>query len=205
MIPKAIETLAEYFGMLPGVGPRQAARFVYFLLKQDAQTLAAFKNALQALQSDIGVCENCFMPYEKSQENENKKCSICTAPKRTSKIICVVEKESDAERMEKLGLYEGVYFVLSGTLGVLQKDAEIKRRVGILKERLLKQKAREVILGLNPTREGIFTNAYVEEALSSVAADKKPLVTRLGRGLTTGAELEYTDEETLRSALLGRK
>ena len=202
MTPNAIQQLVEHFSTLPGVGPRQATRFVYFLLKQESEKIGAFQDAIGNLQTSISLCEECFLPHEGT-------CTICTDPKRKHTTVCVVEKESDALRLEKAGIYNGRYFVIGGTVGALQERSDIKERIEILKKLAFSGSVKELILGLNPTREGAFTSSYIEQMLSPLGdhetTNKKPRITRLGRGLTTGAELEYVDEDTLRSAFEGRK
>lgn len=196
MTPNAIEQLVEHFSSLPGIGPRQATRFVYFLLKQEPKKVTAFRDAIGELQTSISLCKECFLPHEGT-------CAICTNAERKHAIVCVVEKESDALRLEKTGIYNGRYFVLGGTVGALEQHSDAKERIAILKKLIEGGKVKELILGLNPTREGMFTSSYVEKVLQDI--EKKPRITRLGRGLTTGAELEYVDEDTLRSAFEGRK
>ena len=198
MTPEIIQQLTNHFATLPGIGPRQATRFVYFLLRQSPKEVISFRDAISNLQESITLCEECFLPKE-------KECSICTNPDRTKKIIFMVEKESDALRVEKAGVYNGIYFVLGGIIAHSLDNTSIKSRIAGLKKRLETDETQELILGLNPTREGMFTSAYIEEVIKSIPKDKLPRITRLGRGLTTGVELEYVDEETLRSALEGRK
>ena len=202
MTPNAIQQLVEHFSTLPGIGPRQATRFVYFLLKQESGKIKAFGDAIGNLQTSISLCEECFLPHEDI-------CAICTDPKRKHTTVCVVEKESDALRLEKAGIYNGRYFVLGGTVGALMQQSSAKERITILKKLVESGNVEELILGLNPTREGTFTSSYIEKVLSPPEGwsgqTKKPRITRLGRGLTTGAELEYVDEDTLRSAFEGRK
>ena len=198
MTPEIIQRLTSHFATLPGIGPRQATRFVYFLLRQSPEEVISFRDAISKLEESITLCEKCFLPKE-------KECSVCTNPDRTEKSIFMVEKESDALRVEKAGVYNGKYFVLGGIIAHSHDNKNIKARIMSLKKRLEAGEVQELILGLNPTREGMFTSAYIEEVFKSIPKDKLPHVTRLGRGLTTGAELEYVDEETLRSALEGRK
>ena len=130
-------------------------------------------------------------------------CSICANPQRASDMLCVTEKETDALRLEQAGTYGGKYFILGGTLTPLRQDTQVKDRIALLKRRLASSPPQELILALNPTREGTFTALYIEEILKNVSGSLR--ITRLGRGLTTGAEIEYIDEETLQSALEGRK
>ena len=204
MFPKSIQELIEYFSSFPGVGPRQATRFVLFLLKRK-DLVVSIRDSLKSLKDDVTLCQQCFFPYEKG-EGEN--CSICLDPKRNSKLICVVEKENDALRIERTKIYNGIYYVLGGTLTPLRQDAQIKARVQNFKKRLANDasiKDVELILALNPTREGAFTEAYLQETLKKIEGYPRLRITRLGRGLSTGSELEYVDEETLRSALDGRQ
>ncbi|MBI2463106.1 MAG: recombination protein RecR [Candidatus Spechtbacteria bacterium] len=203
MFPKPIQQLIEQLSELPGVGPRQAARFAFFLMK-DEQRLTSLQNSLRTLQNEIALCANCYLPHERNDQNL---CAICLHPKRNASTICVVEKESDAMRVEKAGVYNGIYYILGGMLTPMRQDNNIKERVSGLRKKFEQRGVggKELILALNPTREGMFTSLYIEEVLKKLPDYGNLRVTRLARGLATGSELEYVDEETLRNALEGRK
>ena len=124
-------------------------------------------------------------------------------------LLCIVEKESDLEALEKTKNYEGVYFILGDAMNAVRKDDIKNIRRDELRERVEKPKNfgletsgfEEIIIATNPTTEGEATALYIERLLGALGVK----TTRLGRGLPVGGELEYTDEETLRSALEGRR
>ena len=157
--------------------------------------------ALQKLRKEITLCSFCFNPFEISSDGEQAgMCEICRDQRRHQGMLCIVEKESDLEALEKTKQYMGRYFILGGVQDMLKKEGSKNMRVEELKSRAADDIA-EIILALNPTAEGEATCLYIERILQPLG--KK--ITRLGRGLPIGGELEYADEETIRSALEGRK
>lgn len=199
MYPKAIQRLIEAFSRFPAIGPRTAARFVFYLMRASDAEVEELVQAIRSVQQKIQFCSFCFSPYEVNG-NDSKFCEICSDKTRDQSVLCVVEKESDLEALEKTKQYRGRYFLLGGVQDILKKEGAQNMRVAELKKRVAKE-IEEVIIALNPTAEGESAALYVERLL-------KPLnvkVTRIGRGIPVGGELEYADEETLRSALEGRR
>jgi len=204
--PKPIQNLIDEFAKFPGVGPRTAARYVFYLLKRSPKQTRDFRQALSKLHQDIETCNFCFKSYE---VNEHNLCQICSDQTRDQSKLCIVEKEADLLSIEETNAYQGLYFVLGGTLSTLNKDkAEQQIRARELGERLVRPEdfginnnIKEVIIATNPTTEGDATALYLERKLE----DTDKTVTRLGRGMPVGGELEYADEETLSSALKSRK
>lgn len=209
MYPRAVRTLTDIFSKFPGVGPRTAARFVFYLLKIPKTEIEELILAISELRENIALCSFCFNPFDKREDGGQTLCPICRSTQRDHSLLCVVEKESDLEALEKTKQYKGLYFILGGTAGQLRREDMRKLRVDTLKEYIANPTKSglspttfsEVILAINPTTEGEATMLYLERSL-------KPLslrITRLGRGLPMGGEMEYADEETLTSALEGRK
>jgi recombination protein RecR len=213
MYPKSIQKLIDLFSKFPTVGPRTAARFVFYLMGLSKEEVNDLLKSIIVLKKNVKLCSFCFNPFEPSEvltkEGETNLCKICSNPTRDKTLFCVVEKESDLISIEKTKKYNGFYFVLGGTVSKLKKEEIEKLRTKELIERIKNPakfgipnlKIDEVILAINPTTEGEATILYLERLL-------KPLgikTSRLGRGLPLGAELEYADEETLGSALDGRK
>jgi len=201
MYSPTIQKLIELFSKFPTVGPRTAARFVFYLIKAPKEEVDKLLKTIEELKKKIKICPLCF----KSFEGEGEICQICADPRRDKTTLCIVEKEVDLEAIEKTGKFKGLYFILGGTISGLEKEEEkrkIEERVEKLKERVEKDKEiKEIILALNPTTEGQSTTLWLERKL-------KPLnikITQLGRGLPVGGELEYADEETLSSALESRR
>jgi recombination protein RecR len=192
MPSKYIQQLANLFGSFPTVGRRTAQRFVYHLIHLPKKDTKELLKAIIELKEKIKICSFCFSPFD----NDGELCDICNNPSRDQKTLCVVEKESDQEAIEKTGIYKGRYFILGGTLSPVRKDSIKKIRIKELKERL--DGIEEVIIATNFTVNGEATALFLERNL-----DIK--TTRLGRGLPVGGELEYADEETLSAALESRR
>ncbi|MDP4010519.1 MAG: recombination mediator RecR [Candidatus Spechtbacteria bacterium] len=200
MLPNPLEELQKAFEKFPGIGPRQASRFIFFLMKQP-QDLDQTVQALVGLKNNVGLCKECYLPA-----NLGEACYICLDKKRDRSTIYIVEKESDAINMENVGKFSGIYFVLGENISPIQESQMAKTRAKEIIRRIKKDPdKKEVILALNNTREGNFTALYVEELFKENIESSKIKLTRLGRGLSTGSELEYSDEETLRNAFENRR
>jgi recombination protein RecR len=197
MYPPSIQKLIEIFSKFPGVGKRTAARFVFFILENKEKIVEELKATLLELKEKIKYCQFC----QRAFEGKNDLCEICSDKGRDKNTICVVEKDSDLEAIEKTKIYKGKYFVLGGTLSGF-KDKEKKLRIKELKL-LLKSypEIEEVIIALNFTPEGQITALYLEKILKKFPHLK---ITRISKGLPSGGELEYADEETLSFAILKR-
>jgi recombination protein RecR len=202
MHSKIIKKLITLFSNFPTVGPRTAARFVYHLLKLPREEVKDIIFSISELKTRIKICKSCFSFFEPSGEEEF--CEICQDNKRDKTLLCIVEKETDLFSIEKTKKYKGLYFVLGGTISKLKKEKIRELRTNELLERLKNSEIKEIIIALNPTTEGETTALYLERLLKkNLPAGRQ--VTRLGRGLPLGSELEYADEETLSSALESRR
>ena len=198
MYSPSIQKLIKLFAKFPTVGPRTAARFVFYLLKLSPKETSELLEAVSELKTKVRLCSFCFKPFE----SETNLCEICSAANRDKTLLCVVEKETDLETLEKTKKYKGLYFILGGTVSRLRKKDVEQLRLKELKER--SQKAKEIIIAINPTTEGEATALYLERWLKkNLPSGRK--ITKLGRGLPVGSELEYADEETLSSALESRR
>ncbi len=188
---------------LPGVGPRQAARFVLALLEKDESELKDLGQAIANLKRDIRFCKECF------NVSENGSCHVCSDPKRDNAKILVVEKVTDLDSIEKTGLYKGLYHVLGGSINPLDgitpetlRFKELDKRI----DQLADGRELELIIATNPNTAGETTALYIKDLFGSASWRKKNItITRLGRGLSSGSNLEYADETTLRNALEYRK
>ena len=188
-----IQKLINLFSKFPTIGPRTASRFVFYLLRLTEREIKELTSAILKLKEKVYLCKLCYKSFEK----EGELCEICQDPRRDKSLICLVEKETDLISIEKTRKYQGLYFILGGTVSALKK----LRRIQELLERVKNPEIKEIIIALNPITEGESTALYLERRLKPLG--KK--TTRLGRGLPFGGELEYADEETLSSALEGRK
>lgn len=196
MYSPTIQKLISLFSKFPTVGPRTAARFVFYLLKLPKTEIEEIIKSITDLPETIKLCSFCFNPFE----GEGELCEVCRNPQRDKSLLCVIEKETDLMTLEKTKKYQGRYFILGGTASKLKKEDNNIRTDELLAKAKLPE-IQEIIIAFNPTPEGETTTLYVERLLKPL--NKK--ITHLARGLPTGGELEYADEETLGSALEGRK
>ena len=187
--------LIEHFRALPGIGNKTAVRLAYHILDMDADKARALANAIVEAKEKIGYCNTCF---NLSDENP---CRICASDTRDHSTICVVEQPQDVAAMERMRDYKGVYHVLHGALSPLEGVGPEDIRVKELVERIQSGSVREVIMATNPNLEGEVTATYIARLLKPLGIQ----VTRIARGLPTGGDLEYADEETLSKALENRR
>ena len=194
--PEPISNLVAAFARLPGVGPKTALRYVFYLLQQPNSDLEVMARALIQLGERIHVCSLCFT------YTERETCEICLDPKRNPSQLCVVEEARDISTIESTGMYQGFYHVLGGNLNPIEGITPDIIRYRQLQERLEKNTSlQEVILALSPTVQGEATILFLQKQLSLQGR----IITRLARGLPLGATLEFADEITLGDALKGRK
>lgn len=190
----------DMFRKLPGVGPRQAARFVIALLEKSESELQEFGRILHNLKKDISFCTVCF------NVSENNKCSVCLDAKRDLSKILVLEKVTDFDSVERTGLYKGLYHVLGGAINPLDGLTPETLRFKELENRVNKEvesgRTMELIVATNTTTSGETTALYI----NNLFKDKNGItITRLARGLASGSNLEYADELTLKNALEHRR
>ena len=195
----SIDKLINIFRKFPTVGSRTAGRFVYYLMKLPKERIDELISAVQELKSKIKLCPLCFNPFE---DNEPV-CPICRNSSRNKNLLCIVEKETDLMSIESTKKYNGQYFILGGTVGTMRKEDISQLRIEELKKRIKENDFTEVIVALNSTPEGITTSVLIENSIKDTG--KNPKITHLAKGIPVGGELEYADEETLESALEGRK
>ena len=197
-----IDTLAELFTKFPGIGPRQARRFVFFLLRQDAGYRSTLIRAIEKVAESIQQCSEClrFAQLHKKQPL----CDLCADTSRADTELMIVEKDTDIEQVEKSGVYSGRYFVLGGTLSLTGKKHFVREKE--LAHYLKKHgvQLQEIILALSATPDGEYTTEYLATKLKEGQLAPHTTVTVLGRGLSTGSELEYADADTLAQALKNR-
>lgn len=198
-LPRSIRNLIEAFERLPGIGPKTAARLSYYLLQSPEGEANGFAQALLNLRKETKICSIC------KNIDESDPCSVCADPQRVaSGVICVVEKPLDVLALEKSGRYPGLYHVLGGAISPLNNIGPEQLYIESLAKRLeVRGQVSEVILATNASLEGETTAMYLSRLIKGRFPGLK--VTRIGRGLPVGADLEYTDEITLTRALEGRQ
>lgn len=197
--PKAVQNLIESFERLPGIGSKTAQRLTFYLLHVPQHQLEQFAQSLQNLKKNTTLCSICYTIDEKSP------CNICTDSRRDTSVICVVEQPLDVLALEKNGKYKSVYHVLHGKIDPLNNIGPDEIFIKPLIERVKNNELgiKEVVLATNPTMEGEATAMYISKQLK--ARNSKLKITRIGRGLPIGADLEYADEVTLERAMEGRQ
>lgn len=202
-----VEKLTEMFKSFPGIGPRQAKRFVYYLLSRNEGFLDEFLTLTKELKKEIKLCQECFRYFPKDSHSSNQ-CEICRSPNRNTSSLMIVSRDVDFENIEKSHSFDGKYFVLGGSVPILDKTPENKIRLKELKreiENKSQKGLKEIILGLNANPDGEYTGHFVTDALAPLIAQYNLKISHLGRGLSTGTELEYSDSDTIKSALENRK
>ncbi len=197
-----LSKLAQYFREFPGIGPRQAQRFVYFLLTRNTAYLDELSRLITEIKKSIRVCTDCFRFYPSTESSE--KCSLCRNPHRDTHILMIVSRDVDLEAIEKSKVYSGYYFVLGGTVPILEKEPEKRIRLNELMKRVERGQFSEIILSLNANAEGEHTADILREYLEKIPQHTYT-ISVLGRGLSTGTELEYSDSDTIKSALKNRE
>ena len=196
----SIDKLSEIFARFPGIGPRQAKRFVYFLLSRNGDYTGELVKAIQNIKKEIIQCGKC-MRYYAQNGHESKICSICADDSRDNSMLMVVPRDIDFEAVERSGSYQGYYFILGGVVPILEKAPEKKIRIKELEIRISKDKnIKEIILAMNANLDGENTAEFIKQKYQGLSL----IFSSLGRGLSTGAELEYADPETLKNAFLHR-
>ncbi|HSX40901.1 MAG TPA: recombination mediator RecR [Candidatus Saccharimonadales bacterium] len=203
-VPKAVQNLIESFERLPGIGPKSAQRLTFYLLHVPQNELDLFSQSIVNLKKDTVVCSVCF------SIDETDPCSICSDDTRDKSLICVVEEPLDVLALEKNGRFKGVYHVLHGRIDPLNNIGPDEIYIHQLLGRVNSSDSEisEIILATNPTMEGEATAMYVAKQLGEIKNQKSNLksmkVTRIGRGLPVGADIEYADDVTLQRAMEGR-
>lgn len=197
-----IDKLTILFEKFPGIGPRQARRFVQYLLAAAPALRSDLAEQIRALGADTAQCKQCYRWFVKDSKGASL-CNICQSSGRDTSMLFVVEKDADIDNIERSG-YRGRYFVLGGTVPLAAEEPARHMRLRELLKRLEKADIKEVILGLSATTEGDHTRQILHESLRTLAETHNIKISSLGRGLSTGSELEYADPDTIANALSSR-
>src|SRR3990167_2514850 len=203
----SIEKLIQIFTHFRGIGPRQARRFVYYLLTRQNGSIEELVKNLEGLKNDVVMCADCGRFFEKKHAKAQI-CNICADTARERDLLMIVPRDIDLESVEKNGVWSGNYFVLGGAVLILEKEPEKKIRARELLEfveKRIKEGLKEIILAMNWNPEGENTGSFVEKLLEPLIAKHKIKISHLGKGLSMGTELEYADPDTLKNALRNRQ
>lgn len=205
-----IDKLTEIFKEFPGIGERQARRFVYFLMFKNAAYAENLGMLISELKKEVSQCKECYKFFLRNKNQHPPKdgqvCEICSNPNVDTTTLMIVEKDSDLESVNKSGVYHGKYFILGGLVPIVEKNTKSRIRIEELKKRISAEKElQEVILAFSLNPQGDHTDQYVREQIKDVAEKSNIKVSSLGKGLSTGTELEYSDNDTLKNALKNRQ
>lgn len=195
-LPKALQKTIDALSLLPGIGPRSAERYAYFLLKSDASKAKIIADNLEGLHEKIGHCPVTFALIEKTDSVS----PLYADPKRDKSIVAVVAEPFDIIPLEKTGLFKGTYHVLGGLLSPIDNIGPDNLHINELITRIKNDGVKEIIVATNASVEGESTALYLQNVLSEFDI----VLSRLARGLPIGIDLEYADQITLSRALEGR-
>jgi len=197
ILPPALTDVIEALGKLPGVGPRTAERYAYYLVRTDSAKAQGLAKALTSLHAGIGYCQKTFALVPAGQALSD----LYTDPKRDKTVVAVVAEPFDIVALEKTASYNGTYHVLGGLVSPIDGVGPEQLRIAELIQRIDDDKVTEIILATNASVEGESTALYIQKQIG----ERPVAVTRLARGLPIGVDLEYADQITLTRALEGRQ
>lgn len=197
ILPPALTELIEALGALPGVGPRTAERYAYFLLKHEPHTSARLADTLTRLHAGVAYCPRTFALIASNQDLSD----LYTDPRRDKTVVAVVAEPFDVVALEKTGQFQGTYHVLGGLVSPIDGVGPDQLHIQELINRIDEDKVTEIILATNASVEGESTALFIQQQIG----ERGVKVTRLARGLPIGVDLEYADQITLGRALSGRQ
>ena len=196
LLPAALEDLIEALGSLPGVGPRTAERYAYYLLRNEPSKSHRLADKLGSLHNNIDYCPRTFALIEKGQ----KLSSLYTDPSRDKSLVAVVAEPFDIVALEKTSSFKGTYHVLGGLVSPIDGIDPEQLHIAELIKRIDEDKVKEIILATNASVEGESTALYIQQQVGQ----RQLKISRLARGLPVGVDLEYADQITLGRAMEGR-
>lgn len=197
MIPKPLQELASHFDALPGLGPRAALRYAYWLAGQSKEQISQFARAISGLNDSMHVCADCFA------WTDAERCDICTDSLRDKTLLCIVSAPQDIRVIESTHTFKGVYHVLGGLLDPVSGRTPDTLTLDALFARVANpaNHIQEMIIALDPDVLGDTTSQYIIKKLQNSGC----VITRIARGLTHGAHIEYADPATMTDALNNRR
>lgn len=199
MLPKALTSLIDALGVLPGVGPRSAERFAYYLLKTSDINRTKLADSISELAGSVKQCPVTYALIDSSEAVSQ----LYSDSDRNKQLVAIVEEPLDVIALEKTGLFKGTYHVLGGAISPIDGIGPEQLHIPELITRLKNDAVSEIILATNASVEGESTALYLQKYIDE--ADVKVKITRLARGIPVGVDLEYADQITLQHALEGRR
>lgn len=199
LLPKALLTIIDELGKLPGVGARTAERYAYFLLRSRPDIASKLAVAIADLHAGVKTCPITFALIDPDE----KISTLYEGASRNKKLVAVVEEPLDIVALERTGKYHGTYHVLGGVISPIDGVGPETLHIPELIERLKSDEVEEVIIATNSSVEGESTALFILRQIQAAAIDVN--ISRLARGIPVGVDLEYTDQITLSHALEGRR
>jgi recombination protein RecR len=193
--PNPVARLINELSKLPTIGPKTAARLVFYLLNRPRHEAQSLAEAILSVKDNVRFCSICFSLAESDP------CDLCTDERRDGTIVCVVAEAKDVYAIERTGAFKGRYHVLGGLISPMDGIGPAQLHVKELVERVGRERPTEIILATNPNAEGEATAIYLSRLLLPLGV----AVTRLAYGLPIGGDLDYADEMTIAKALEGRR
>lgn len=191
---KVLEQAVSALNTLPSVGKKSALRLVLHLLDDDTEKIEKIIASLGDLKTKIKSCKSCH------NYSDEEICSICAAPDRNKKLLCVVESVRDVMAIEETNHYSGIYHVLGGVISPLDGIGQEQLNIQSLIDRVKQDQIEEIIMALSPTLDGDTTMFYISKKLEDTSVN----ISTIARGVSFGGELEYADEITLGRSILSR-
>jgi recombination protein RecR len=198
LLPPALTKLIEALGNLPGVGPRTAERYAYYLVRREPAKSEQLAQALTSLHSGVKYCPRTFALISSDDDVS----PLYDDPRRNKQVVAVVAEPLDIVSLEKTNAFHGTYHVLGGLVSPIDGVGPEQLHIGELVARIDEDDVEEIILATNASVEGESTALYIQQ---QIGPDRTVKVTRLARGLPIGVDLEYADQITLSRALEGRQ
>ncbi|MEN9551727.1 MAG: recombination protein RecR, recombination protein RecR [Candidatus Parcubacteria bacterium] len=199
------DRLAELFMRFPGIGPKQAKRFVYFLLRENSHYKDQLIKSLEELKHTGKQCTRCFRFYGDKYNTSNLLCDICSSSSRDKSLLMIVEKDIDIDAIEKTNSYNGLYCILGGLVPPLSDKPtdliRIRELTALIHTSLTENTLQEIIFALPVTDYGDNTQEYIQKTIRQIVGIDKVKLSHLARGLSSGLEIEYVDKDTFKSAL----
>ncbi len=196
LVPKSLQSLIEALSVLPGVGPKSAERYAYYLLRSDPSNADKLSAALSGLHDGVGYCSKTYALVEKGTDIS----PLYSDESRDKSLVAVVADPFDIIALEKTGQYTGTYHVLGGLLSPIDGLGPDDLHIPELLTRIDEDNVAEVILATNASVEGESTALYIQKHLDADTVK----ITRLAQGLPVGTDIDYADQITLGRALAGR-
>ena len=197
VLPAALEELIEALGLLPGVGPRTAERYAYYLLRSKPDKSRQIAERLQNVHDQVDYCPRTFALIEKGQALS----TLYTDPSRDKAVVAVVAEPFDIVALEKMGGFKGTYHVLGGLVSPIDGIGPEQLHIKELVNRIDEDSVNEIILATNASVEGESTALFIQQQIG----DRTVIISRLARGLPVGLDIEYADQITLSRAMESRQ